>query len=66
MSLMPSVCITPHTHNQDSHVVVFWQNLTHRGRVQYMCVSDQAIIVSDNVLLPFRHQVIIRNYTGLL
>ena len=40
--------------------------LTHRGWGTLICVSKQAIIGSDDSLLPVRHQAIILTIAGLL
>ena len=53
---------------------VYWLNidlelltsLTHWGRVMHKCVSNQAIIGSDNGLLPGRCQAIIWTNVGIL
>ena len=39
---------------------------THWGRMTYMCVSKLAIIESENVFSPCRHQDIIWTNTGIL
>ena len=40
--------------------------LIHSGRVAHICVSEQAIIVSDNGLSPGRRQAIIWTNAGIL
>ena len=42
------------------------QDLTHWGRVTYICVSDLILIGSDNGLSPGRRQAIIWTNAGIL
>ena len=57
---------------QDAHVQIgpFYRYiesiLTHWGRVTYICVSNLAIIGSDNGLSPDRRQAIIWSIAGIL
>ena len=45
---------------------MFWEQLTHWGRVTHICVGNLAIIGSDNGLSPGRRQAIIRSNAGIL
>ena len=46
--------------------IVFFILLTHWGRVTHICVSNLAIISSDNGLSPGRRQAIIWTNAGIL
>ena len=49
-----------------SYNAVYYNMLTHWGRVTHICVSKLTIIVSDNGLSPDRRQAIIRTSAGIL
>ena len=47
-------------------MIIYYDNITHWGRVTHMCISKLSIIGSDNGLSPDRRQAIIWTNAGIL
>ena len=57
-------CFDIHVHHRK--LAMFWQPLTHWGRVTHICVGKLTIIGSNNGLSPGRRQAIIWTNAGIL